>query len=101
MNWADLPWLRLCLGIVFGAGVVLLFLRSELGHCLLRRPNPPGSINAYDLRLICWLGLLPLFWFAGQHTIITGSDLWFPLKPADFLARSVFTWDDRVFAGYA
>jgi hypothetical protein len=98
---SQLAWLRLCLGIVFGAGLVVLALGSELGRWIWHPPIPPWSIHICNVLLILWLGLLPLFWFAGNHSVIAGSDLWFPLKPADFLARAVFTWDDRVFAGYA
>jgi hypothetical protein len=92
--------LRLGLGVIFGLGLLWLLLASELGRWLRGIVAVPDQAPRADWLLLLWLGLLPLFWFPAPPAIITGSDLWFPLAPADFLARSLFTWDERVFAGY-
>lgn len=98
--YETVQWLRTLLGLLYAAGLIALLFNSDIGHRLLRHPAPQPSCTPFDCLTIAWLGLLPMFWFAGNSSIIEGSDLWFPVRPFDWLAHSVFTWDSRLFAGY-
>lgn len=45
------------------------------------------------------LGLTPLTWFTGDYSAIGGYDFATSLKPADDLMRSLYLWDERLYAG--
>lgn len=51
------------------------------------------------LAVIALLGLTALSWFEGAHSAVAGYDFATSLNPLDELRRSVYLWDERLYAG--
>lgn len=52
-----------------------------------------------SLAVIALLGLTALSWFEGSHSAVAGYDFATSLNPLDELKRSVYLWDERLYAG--
>lgn len=51
------------------------------------------------LAVIMLLGMTALTWFRGDHSAVAGYDFATSLKPIDDLTRSLYLWDERLYAG--
>lgn len=55
--------------------------------------------DAYSIAVLFVLGLTPLTWFSGDYSAVGGYDFATSLKPIDDLMRSLYLWDERLYAG--
>ncbi|MEK7678649.1 MAG: hypothetical protein AAB356_00510, partial [Deltaproteobacteria bacterium] len=51
------------------------------------------------LAVIMLLGMVALTWFRGEYSAVAGYDFATSLKPIDDLTRSLYLWDERLYAG--
>lgn len=55
--------------------------------------------SIYSIAVITLLGLVALTWFRGEYDAVAGYDFAVSLKPLDDLRRSMYLWDERLYAG--